>query len=99
MMRRDPKKADTYRFNGNPHLHSGSIRPVTITDLVVQMRQLEAKLADPEDPDDTKWTERWLNRYEAELAKKLNGRSLKGEERAKATSHRRQRPGREALDD
>jgi hypothetical protein len=99
MMRRDPKKADTYRFNGNPHLHSDSIRPVTIADLVVQIRQLEAKLADLEDTDDKKWTERWLNRYEAELAKKLDGRSLKAVEAAKATSHRRQRPGREALDD
>ena len=97
-MRRDPKKADTYRFNGNLHLHSGSIRAVTITDLEARIRELEAKLADPADPDDKKWTEGWLNRHKAELAKKLEGRSLKTEERAKSRRRRRVRPGREAPD-
>jgi hypothetical protein len=97
-MRRDTKKADTYRFNGNPHLHSGSIRPVTITDLEARIRELEAKLANPADPDDKKWTEGWLDRYQAELAKKLDGLSLKTDERAKSKSRRRSRPEREAPD-
>ena len=97
-MRRDPKTGDTYRFNGSPHLHSGSIRPLSIADLEARIRELEAKLADPVDLDDRKWTERWLRRYEAELAKKLEALSLKTEERAKAESRRRVRGRREAPD-
>jgi hypothetical protein len=87
-MRRDPKKISTYRFNGSPFLRSGSIHSVSIAELETRIRAFEAKLADPEDPDDKKWTERWLNRYRAELSKKLEGRSLKAEEKAKAVSRR-----------
>ncbi len=97
-MRRDTKKADTYRFNGNPYLHSGSIHPITIADLESRIRAFEAKLVDPEDPDDKKWTERWLNRFKAELAKKLEGLSIRSEERAKSVLRRRRLPGREAAD-
>jgi hypothetical protein len=97
-MRRDTKKADTYRFNGSPHLHSGSIHPVSIADLEARIRELEAKLANPVDPDDKKWTEGWLDRHQAELAKKLDGLSLKTEERAKSESRRRSRAEREAPD-
>ncbi len=34
-------------------MHSGTIRRVTITDLETPIREMEAKLADPADPDDT----------------------------------------------
>ena len=95
-MRRDPKKADTYHFNGNPYLHTGSIHTVTIADLQSRVRAFEAKLADPNDPDDKKWTERWLNRFKAELSKKLEGQSLKAEEKSKSVSRRRERPEGEA---
>jgi hypothetical protein len=98
-MKRDPKKASTYRFNGNPLLHSDSIRTVNITDLETRIRELEAKLADPADPDDKKWTEGWLDRYKAELSKKLDGLSFKTEERAKFKSREHSRPRRETPDD
>ena len=97
-MRRDPKKGDTYRFNGNPHLHSGSIRSVAIAELEARIREFEAKFADPADLDDKKWTEGWLNRHRAELAKKLEALSLRTEERAKSRSRRRVRPEGEATD-
>jgi hypothetical protein len=45
------KKADTYRFNGNPYLHTGSIQSVEMVDLEGMVKQFEAKLADPDDPD------------------------------------------------
>lgn len=95
-MRRDPKKAGTYRFNGHPYIHTGSIRPVTIAELESRIRTFEAKLADPGDADDRRWVERWWNRLGAESSRKLDGLSLKAEERSKSLSRRRGRPGRES---
>ena len=80
-MKRNRKKADTYRFNGNPFLHGGSIHSVEIAELEARITQLEAKLADPKDPDDKKWTARWLERFRKELDKKRSGRSLKQREK------------------
>jgi hypothetical protein len=76
-MKKNRKKAETYRFNGNPYFHAGSIHSVTIADLESRIKSFEAKLADPNDPDDKKWTERWLSRFKRELAKKQKGRELK----------------------
>jgi hypothetical protein len=76
-MKKNRKKADTYRFNGNPYLHKGSIHSVTMADLELRIKEFEAKLADPNDPDDRKWTARWLSRFKKELDKKRKGRSLK----------------------
>ena len=79
-MKTNRKKADTYRFNGNPYFHAGSIHSVTIADLELRIKDCEAKLADPNDPDDKKWTAWWLSRYEQELAKKRKGLALKQQE-------------------
>jgi hypothetical protein len=76
-MKKNRKKADTYRFNGSPYLHSGSIHSVTMADLELRIKELEAKLSDPNDPDDRKWTTRWLSRFRQELDKKRDGRGLK----------------------
>jgi hypothetical protein len=76
-MKKNRKKADTYRFNGHPHFHADSIHSVTMADLELRIKQFEAKLADPSDPDDKKWTARWLNRFRKELDKKREGRGLK----------------------
>jgi hypothetical protein len=76
-MRKNRKKSETYRFNGNPFLHAGSIHPVKIGDLESGIRALEAKLADHGDTDDKRWTARWLRRYRWELAKKRKGLALK----------------------
>jgi hypothetical protein len=38
-------------------------------------------MADPDDPDDKKWTARWLDRFQKELDKKRVGRSLKQREK------------------
>ena len=80
-MKRNRKKADTYRFNGNPFLHSDSIHSVDMAELEAWVKQFEAKLADPNDPDDKKWTARWLERFRKELDKKRSGRSLKQREK------------------
>jgi hypothetical protein len=87
-MGRNRKKSESYRLNGYPHLDPLSIHSVEIADLESQIRQLEAKLADPDDPDDKRWTAWWLRRYESELAKKSKGLALKQSER---TSDRRDR--------
>jgi hypothetical protein len=84
-MKKNRKKADTYRFNGNPYLHAASIHSVEISDLEANVKAFEAKLADPNDPDDKKWTARWLSRFKEELAKKQKGLALKQREK-------RQRP-------
>jgi hypothetical protein len=89
MARKNRKKADTYRFNGYPHLDPQSIHPVTICELQAQVAALSRKLADPSDADDKKWVTRWLNRYEAELAKKRKGLGLKRRERSKILSANR----------
>ena len=85
-MKKNRKKADTYRFNGHPSFRAGSIHSVEMADLEARIKQLEAKLADPDDPDDKKWTSGWLERYRKELAKKRAGRSLKQREKR---DHRR----------
>ena len=76
-MGKNRKKAETYRFNGNPSLDSHSINPVKIADLELRIEKFEIKLADPNDPDDKKWTEHWLGRFSRELEKKQKGLSLK----------------------
>jgi hypothetical protein len=80
-MKKNRKKADTYRFNGYPHLQAGSIASVQMADLESFIKQFEAKFADPDDPDDKKWTARWLERFRRELDKKRAGRSLKQREK------------------
>lgn len=85
-MKKNRKKADTYRFNGHPYLYAGSIHSVEMADLEARIRQFEAKLADPNDPDDKKWTARWLERFRKEFDKKRAGRSLKRREKR---GHRR----------
>jgi hypothetical protein len=82
-MKKNRKKAETYRFNGHPWFDPGSIHSVTIADLESRIQDFEAKLADPIDPDDKKWTNGWLSRLRQELAKKRKGLELKGPERSK----------------
>jgi hypothetical protein len=82
-MKKNRKKADTYRFNGNPHLHSGSIHSVQIAELESQNKEFEAKLADPNDPYDKKWTAGRLDRYRKELDKKRKGQNLKRRDKQK----------------
>jgi hypothetical protein len=79
-MKKNRKTADTYRFNGHPFLDAGSIHSVKIADLESHIKHFEAKLADPNDPDDKKWTASWLSRYKQELAKKRKGLALKERE-------------------
>ena len=80
-MSKNRKKAETYRFNGYPHLHSSSIHSVEIAELEGRIKRFEAKLADPLDPDDNKWTASWLSKYRKELDKKYAGRALKQREK------------------
>jgi hypothetical protein len=80
-MKKNRKRADTYRFNGHPSFHAHSIHSVTIADLEVRIKDCEAKLADPNDSDDKKWVQWWLARYKQELAKKHKGLALKQRER------------------
>lgn len=84
-MKGNRKQADTYRFNGHPSFHATSIHSVTIADLEERIRDFEAKLAYPADPDDEKWTGRWLSRYKRELAKKRKGLAMKQRERRQQT--------------
>jgi len=70
------KKTETYRFNG-----LWGMRPVKTDDLQDWIKKAEAKLANPEDPDDKKWTARWLRRFRQELKKKLRGKEQKKGER------------------
>lgn len=92
-MKRNRKRADTYRFNGNPFIHAGSIHSVEMADLEARIKQFEAKLADPDDADDKKWTARWLTRFRKELDKKRAGRSLRQRE---TKDRRRARQRRDA---
>src|SRR5262245_37163216 len=83
-MKKNRKKSDTYRFNGHPSFHSRSIQTVTIAEREARIEECQAKLADYYDPDDRKWTRRWLQRYERELDKKCKGLALKEEDRRKS---------------
>ena len=85
-MKKNRKKAETYRFNGHPFIHAGSIHSVEISKLESCIKELEAKLADPNDNDATGWTARWLKRYKQELAKKVKGLSIKKQEKTKSKS-------------
>lgn len=76
-MKTNRKIAETYRFNGHPYLDSASIHSVEIAELESRIKEFEAKLTDPRDPDDKKWKIRWLNRFQLELDKKLKGQALK----------------------
>jgi hypothetical protein len=80
-MKKNRKKAETYRFNGHPHFHAGSVHSVEMAELEARVKQFEAKLDDPDDPDDKRWTARWLERFRKELDKKRAGRSLKQREK------------------
>jgi len=79
-VRKNRKKADTYRFNGHPSFHAGSIHSIEMAELEGLIQRFEAKLTRAGDPDDKKWTARWLDRFRKELAKKRAGRSLKQRE-------------------
>ena len=76
-MKKNRKNTETYRFNGHPYFNARSIFSVKIADLEVLVKNFEAKLSDPDDSDDKKWTFRWLERFRRELEKKRAGRSLK----------------------
>ncbi len=79
------KKTETYRFNGYPHLNSKSTRSFDIAKLESIIAEFADKLSDPNDPDDRKWTQRWLTRFEKELKKKQDGLALKQLEQSKAS--------------
>jgi len=76
-VQKNRKKAETYRFNGYPHSNPGSIHSVGIAQLNFWIKEMESKLADPNDPDDKKWVARWLKRYAQERDKKVKGVILK----------------------
>jgi hypothetical protein len=76
-VKKNRKKAETYRFNGYPHSNPKSIHSVGISQLESWIKDYEAKLADPNDLDDRKWTARWLQRCETERDKKTKGLILK----------------------
>ena len=82
------KKTEAYRFNGYPHLNAKSIRSFEISELESIIAEFNAKLSDPDDTDDKKWTQRWLNRFEKELNKKQKGLALKQLEQTKANLKR-----------
>jgi hypothetical protein len=88
-MAKNRKKAETYRLNGYPHLDAGSIHSVKIPDLELRIKGFEAKLADPLDPDDKRWTAWWLGRFRRELDKKRAGLTLKRRERGDRRRTRR----------
>jgi hypothetical protein len=71
------KKVMGYRFNGYRHCDPGSIHSVGIPQLHAGIKDLEAKLADPNDVDDKRWVARWLKVYAKELEKKRKGLFLK----------------------
>ncbi len=95
-MKKNRKNADTYRFNGNPSIHAHSIHPVSIADLESRIEEFEAKLSDPNDPDDPKWTARWLKRFQSALAAKLKGLAHKQSEGSESRPPRR--PSRDTAD-
>jgi len=72
------KKSFGFRFNG---LHE--INTVQAEELQEWIDCFEAKLADPNDADDKKWTRRWIERFKKELAKKLDSQERRQRELAK----------------
>jgi hypothetical protein len=80
-MKHKRKKTARFRLNGHPSFHAGSIHSVSMAELEARIKEFEAKLANPCDPDDRKWTARWLERLRKELEKKRAGRSLKQREK------------------
>ena len=78
MMKKNRKKADTYRFNG-----LWGIRSVGIAALELLTQRFQQKLHDPNDPDDEKWKARWLQRFERELNKKKRNLEEKQREAGK----------------
>jgi hypothetical protein len=74
-MKKNRKKAEKYRLNG-----LWGMKPVTIKELEQRIEKLRSKLADPDDPDDKRWTARWLQRHEQELLKKRRGQEHKQSE-------------------
>ena len=58
-MTKNRKQSETYRFNG-----VWGIKTVEITELRNLVTKFEAKLADPDDADDKKWTAGWLKRFQ-----------------------------------
>lgn len=83
MAAKNRKKNEAYRFNGYTHLDEKSIRSFDISHLKSIIAKYTAKLSDPHDVDDEKWTRRWLSRFEKELNKKQNGLASKQQEQAK----------------
>lgn len=67
-MKTNRKKAMGYKFNG-----VWGIAPVRIADLESLIEKFAAKLSDPDDLDDKKWTTRWLLRFQMERTKKERG--------------------------
>jgi thiamine pyrophosphate-dependent acetolactate synthase large subunit-like protein len=78
VMAKNRKKSETYRFNG-----VWGVTPVRADELREWITKFEAKLADPDDPDDQKWTRRWLARFKKELAKKEESRQRRQQEVSK----------------
>jgi hypothetical protein len=76
-MKKNRKQSETYRFNGNSYLHPRSIHAVRLEVLQSWINEYEAKLGDPDDPDDKRWTARWLRRFRLEFDKKYKGLTLK----------------------
>ncbi|MGL4464113.1 MAG: hypothetical protein ACRC1K_18340 [Planctomycetia bacterium] len=80
-MTKNHKYIVRYRFNGNPYFDVGSIHAVTMADLERLIKEFEAKLGDPYDPDDKRWTARWLERFRKGYDTKAAGRGLKQREK------------------
>ena len=71
-MKTNRKKTATHRFNG-----VWGTKPVMIAELESLIEQFTQKLGDPNDPDDKRWTKRWLVRFQKELVKKERAREHK----------------------
>ena len=81
-MKKNRKKADTYRFNG-----VWGMKPIGTAELKILIEQFKSKLDDRNDRDDKKWTARWLKRFQLELAKKEKNLDQK-----QAVAAKRRRP-------
>ena len=64
-MKKNRKQVERYRFNGVYGIDS-----VQCADLQVLIDEHAGKANDPNDFDEKKWVNRWLNRFQRELAKK-----------------------------